>query len=181
MELKFSIETNEMFDEDGYSIENILTDALKAQILTASKTEITSAKFNEFAESVQNEIVAGVKTKMISFLGEEIVLTDRYGKPNFIGSIDDLLKQRFDDILLRPVNDSGKTIEGCTTTGAKTWIEWRIENELGSSIKHKIESATNQIKRMVESEIASKLVEFKDSAIKKQVAEIADLLKTKTV
>ena len=181
MELKFSIDTEEMFDEDGYSIENILTDELRRQILTKAKTEVTSDKFTEFAESVESEIVAGTKTKMISFLAEEIVLTDQWGKSKFVGSIDDLLKQRFDDILLRPVNSDGKTIEGCSTTGIKTWVEWKIENTLGSFVKSEITSAADKIERIVNVEVNNKLDEMKDSTISKRIAEVADFLKTKSV
>jgi hypothetical protein len=167
MELKFTIDTDDIYERDT-DFEHLLTESLSREIIKNANGKFASEKFKEFATLTSDTIVAETKLKMMNFLSEEIVLTERYGEKSFVGSVEDLLKLRFDDILLRPVDSSGKTLQGCTSSG-KTWIEWEIERRLQDSLKRIVDNASKEIERKVTQAVNGTLIEFKDKAIKDQV------------
>ena len=178
-ELKFTIDTDDLYGEDGYNFEELLTDSLQKEVIKNCQSNITSDKFKEFARLTSDTIVAGIKLRMETFLSEDIVLADRWGKPEFIGSIEDLIKSRFDGIILRPVDSDGKTLQGCTSSGM-TWIEWRIKDSLNDSLKSHIKTATRSLERTLKKLVDDKLTAIKDEGLKKQVddAFISILKKT---
>ena len=167
MELKFSVDTDELYKE-GISFETLLTDSLKKEIIKNCSLNLASDKFKEFARLASNTIIVGVKLKLENFLSEEITLVDRWGKKTFVGSIEDLIKKRFDETLLRPVDSSGKTLQGCTLSG-KTWIEWRLEKSLNEDVTSYIKDSERKIEYTIKNLVGEKLTELKDNAIKKQV------------
>lgn len=174
MKLTFTVDTDEMYgSEDGemYLVKDfneLLTDGLRKSIIAESKDKVASEKFKEFSSLVSDSIVSEIKVRMKNFLDEEIALTEKWGKTKFVGSIEDLIKMRFDDILLRPVDSDGKTINGCTSSG-DTWIEWQIKNKLQKNFDRVIEIASDNILKSVKAYIDKKIVEIKDNAIKEQV------------
>jgi len=167
MELKFTIDTDDMYEQDT-DFEHLLSDSLRREIIKNANGELASEKFREFSKLTSDTIVAETKLRMMNFLSEEIVLTERYGEKSFVGSIENLLKLRFDDILLRPVDSSGNTLQGCTSSG-KTWVEWEIERHLKDSLKRIVADASKEIERKVAQATKETLIDFKDKAIKDQV------------
>ena len=165
MELTFTIDTSDL------DFESLLTDSFRREIINNSKKDIASEKFKEFSRLVSDTIVAETKLKLENFLSEEIVLTGRYGETDFVGSIEDLIRKRFDDILLRPVDNSGKTLQGCTSC-SKTWIEWSIERELRDTSTSQIKTATDNIEKWIEKMVSDKLIEIKNGAIKEQIDNV---------
>ena len=177
MELTFSIDTDDLYGEDGSDFENLLTDSLRREIIKNAKDSIASKKFNEFARLASDTLIAEIKLKLENFLSEEIVLTGRYGEKEFVGSIEDLIKQRFDDILLRPVDSDGDTLKGCTSSG-DTWIEWYIKRDLYETRNKYLERAEKNIKQWIAGYVDKKIIEIKDTAIKDQVDKtFASILK----
>jgi len=171
MELKFSLETDDIYERET-SFEHLLSDALKEGIIRDAKTRIASEKFKEFSDLVSDTIVAETKLRMTNFLSEEIVLTERYGEKTFVGSIEDLIKLRFDEVLLRPVDRDGKTLQGCTSSG-QTWIEWSIERQMKKTTEDFIKTPSAKVEKTIQAIVVDyvdkKIVEVKDNAIKDQV------------
>lgn len=173
MKLNFTVDTDDLFDQESLQIgdfESLFTAELKKAVVLEAQARVKTNKFNHFAKLCSDEVIAGIKAKLHSFLDEEIVLTNRWGEPDFIGSIEDLIKQRFDDILLRPVNDQGETLEGCSTK-SKTWVEWAIQKELNETKGRIITDAKKDIERSVKKEVNEAIQRLKDSAVKKQVTD----------
>ena len=168
MELKFTLNTDDLYGEDGIDFESLLADSLKRAIIKDAKAEVASAKFKEFSQLASDSLVAEIKVRLSNFLSEEISITEQWGKPTFVGSIEDLIKKRFDDVLLRPVDTNGKTLQGCTSSG-KTWIEWEISNKLEDTLKAHIKNAQDSIRKLVSDSVSAKIIEIKNSAIKAQV------------
>ena len=172
MELNFSIETDDLYGENGNDFESLFTDSLQKQIIKNCKDGLASEKFNEFAKLTSDIIIAGIKLKMENFLSEEIALTEGWGKPTFVGSIEDLMKKRFDEVLLRPVDSSGKTLHGCTTSNnPNTWIEWMLDKQVKEKISGLIENAARVIEKAITKEVNDKIIKIKDDALKRQVDE----------
>lgn len=179
MILNFTIDTDDIY-ENEFSFETLFTDALVNIVSKDVKNRVKIDEFKQFATLVSNTIVADIKLRMENFLAEEIVLTARYGEKQFVGSVEDLIKKRFDDVLLRPVDSSGKTLQGCTTV-EQTWIEWKIKNSLGDSLERKIKDAVNNLQRFIQNTVDEKIISIKDEAIKNKVDKaFTDILKTKT-
>ena len=181
MELAFKINTNDLYGEDGIDFESLFTDSLTRAVTKNAKEGLASNEFKKFSQLTSDTIVADIKLRMQNFLSEEIILTGGYGEKEFVGSIEDLIKKRFDDVLLRPVDNSGKTLKGCTSH-ERTWIEWQISKKLEDFVKDKISYASRDIKGWVEKMVTEKLIEIKNSAIQDQVNGVfAGILKQEKV
>lgn len=168
MKLTFTVDTEDLYGEDGIGLESLIADALKREIIRNAKDQLKTEQFAEFSRLASDTIIADVKLRMMNFLSEEIVLTEGWGKKTFVGSVEDLIKLRFDEVLLRPVDNSGKTLQGCTTA-SKTWIEFAIEDKLKGTLELIVKRAAESIVANVNNEVKQKLIEFKDQAIKDQV------------
>lgn len=166
MELKCTINTEDL---DKMDFPSLLTEEIQKEVIVKCKRGIASNEFKNFTVLVSDNITTGVKLKMENFLSEDIALTDRWGKVKFVGSVDDLIKKRFDEVLLMPVDSNGNKVVGCTTTNSKTWLQWRLERTLKEKLESCIKSATLKIERDCKDYIADKLIEIKDTMVKKQV------------
>lgn len=168
MKINFAIDTEDLYGENGTNFEDLLTDSLRMEIIKNAKGGMASEKFKEFSLLASNTLIAEIKLRLGNFLSEDVVLTGRYGEKDFVGSIEDLIKLRFDDVILRPVDSSGKTLQGCTSSG-QTWIEWAIEKKLQDSLEYHIKIAKDNISKRVEKIVSDKIIEIKNDAIKHHV------------
>jgi hypothetical protein len=175
MELKFVVETEDLFGCEGIPFEELLKSEMQKEILNNCRKNLKSDKFEKFAKLVEEKLVSEIKVRLENFLSEEILLTGRYGEKNWGGSIEDLIKQRFDDILLRPVDSQGNTLKGCTSK-EDTWIEWIIRDKLEKNIKTEIETAGRKIRKEINEEIDDKLLEIKETGIKEKISDIFDYI-----
>uniref|UniRef100_A0A6M3LVJ9 Uncharacterized protein n=1 Tax=viral metagenome TaxID=1070528 RepID=A0A6M3LVJ9_9ZZZZ len=179
MILTLKMDTDELYGEDGIDFESLLTTSLKTEIIRESKKNLASEKFADFAKLASDTIIADIKLRMENFLSEEISLTEGWGKPTFVGSIEDLIKKRFDDVLLRPVDSSGQTIQGCTSSG-RTWVEWAIEKRLEETKNNLLKEYQSKIINETSKAIKEKIIQMKDMAIKEQVDSAFASILTKT-
>ena len=171
MKLNFTIDTDDLLnDGDGYqkSFEDLLTENLRREIVANAKDELAKEQFHKFSELASNALIAEIKLRLQNFLSEEIALTDQWGKKTFVGSVDDLIKQRFDDVILRPVDSSGQTLQGCTSV-SHTWIEWQITKNLEETRKRIMKDATDHISRIINENVKAMLIEIKEEGIKDRV------------
>ncbi len=127
MILKFEVDTDDLYNDGEMDFESLLTDRLRDAVMKDCKDKLSSDRFDQFAALTADTIVAGVKLRMENFLSEEISINDRWGKAEFVGSLEDLIKKNFDDVLLRPVDGNGKTLQGCTSSGWSAEIMWNRE------------------------------------------------------
>ena len=166
MKLTFTVDTDEI--QEDVCFEDLFSDAMRKEIMDNVKKNMLSETFKNFSKLVSDTIVSDTKLKMQNFLDEEIALTARYGEKTFVGTVEDLIKLRFDEVILKPVDSSGNLINGCTSK-SYTWIEWAIEKQL-TDVKTKIvKDAASLIEKKVKEEVANQLIAIKEKAIKDQV------------
>jgi hypothetical protein len=82
-----------------------------------------------------------------------------------------LIRTKIDDVLTRPVDSSGKTLTGCTSS-TQTWIEWAIKRRVEERQKTLIQNAEAKIKNQIDESVKDHLNKFKDGHIKKKVGDI---------
>lgn len=182
MAINIEIDPNEFFDYDrDFSLGEFITQEFRKQVVKDASEKLKADEFKKFSSETSAAVIGSIKDRLTDFLAEDIVLGDSWGKPKFVGSIDDLIKKRFDEILLRPVNSRGETLEGCTTNGGETWIEWMLGRRLEERINTITKRAEEKIHDAVYEAVNDKITEIKDGAIKKQVdSTFASILKGQT-
>ena len=172
MELTFKVNTDDMFNcDEGIPFEDLFTDALKKELVAKVSTDLGKEHFRTFSQLTADATISTIKARMENFLNEDIALTDTWGKPIFIGSMEDLIKSRFDNILLRPVDSRGETLQACSS-GKTTWIEWKINQKIDSEINNAIEKATSKLKTTIKNTINEKLKELTENTIKDKVSNV---------
>ena len=171
MEITCTINTDQIDPENGIDFETLITDALRREIINNTKNKVASEKFQEFARLTSDTIVSEIKLRMQNFLDDDIVLTNDWGKKRFVGSVDNLIQTKVDDILTKPVNNDGKEVQGCTSS-TQTWVEWAIKNEIRERQNRLIQDAAKTVEKTVKDAVTNRLNELKDGAIKKQVGEV---------
>ena len=176
MKLKFTVDTEDV-DED-YNFDDLFSDALRREVMASAKQSIATEEFKRLANLINDSVVADVKLRMQNFLSEEIVLTGRYGEKNFVGSIEDLIKMRFDDVLLRPVDSSGKRLHGCTSA-SMTWVEWMLKEHVDKTISDAIIHAKKILENEIGVAVKKQLEEITESAIKEKVTDAFSKILTK--
>jgi hypothetical protein len=169
MKLTCTIDTDAIGDE--ISFEDLLTSALKQEIVNQTKDKVASDQFKTFSALTSDTLVAEIKLKLQNFLDDDIVLTDRWGKKEFVGTVEDLIRTKIDEVLTRPVDNAGKTLTGCTSP-AQTWIEWIIKNKVESRQKQLVEAAETEIRKQIKNDIKNHLDNYKDGLIKEQVSNV---------
>jgi hypothetical protein len=178
MKLKFEVDPDDVHELE-MSFDDLVLSQLQKEILNRCKRNLESDKFKKFVELAADKLTVEIKLKLENFLSEDIALNDRWGKPIFIGSIEDLMKKRFDDLLLHPVDNSGNRLEGCTSS-SMTWIQWSINKKLQTDVTSIIDREKTQLAADIRKNIKQELIDFKDSALKEQVGEaMASILKIK--
>jgi hypothetical protein len=133
--LTVTIDTDDMFG-DGYnadsfcSFESLIKQALTAEV-KKDMTEIYSKEvISETSRAIALEVVDQIETKLASLINEEMVITNRWGKPEFIGTVEDYIKKEIDEHLTHPVDHKGKKIKGCPKEDANTWLQYHVKNEV---------------------------------------------------
>lgn len=166
MKINFTVDTDEIFSEEGETVtfEDIFRQELNKATLAQYHDKLASDSFIEYSRVIAEKLENELKNKLESFLSEEIALTDKWGKKEFVGSIEDLIKSRIDAQLLRPVDSNGKEITGCHTSG-HTYLEWFIERKMKEYIDAQMEYAKKDIRSEVVKTVKARMNELTSGLI----------------
>ena len=179
MKLTFSMDTDDIFQdgEDSISFEDLFREQLQKAALKEYSTRVGNESFVKYSELVADKLESELKLKLEGFLSEDIALTDKWGKPTFVGSIEDLFKSRIDDILLKGVDNNGREITGCPIQ-PKTWIEWKISEKLNKHVSDIVERAQRTILSEIKNQVEKQVDEITNKLIKTKVQDsLVGLLK----
>jgi hypothetical protein len=180
--LKFEIDTDDMFQDydpefgpSGESFEQLFRDGLSVQIQDKVTADISKVKIDEISEKIKESVVDAVENKLMNLINEDVVISDRWGKSEFIGSVEDYIKKQIDEKMLSPVDSYGKKLEGCTST-TKSWIEWKIEQSIDSSLERIKDSAKRQATDFCKNTLQKELENFKNKTLKGAIVSHLDSL-----
>ena len=165
--LKFEINTDEIFedyDSGGPNFEDLFKMALTKEVKDMAVKHATGSRAKELMEQIGKEIEAAVENKMSNLVNEEIALTDRWGKPTFVGSVEDLIKKQIDEKMFRAVDSYGKTVTGCSAD-EKTWVEWKIEKEARDYVDTISKTVNRQAGDFCKNKLDKELEKFKKETL----------------
>lgn len=183
--LTFSVDINDLFDYDNdemimiTTFEKLITESLMRAIKEEIWSRVQEEQFKEFVNERAAVIDQQIKTKFESFLDEEIVLTGKWGKTEFVGSIEDYIKMRVDNTILHIVNEEGQEAQHCYN-GGRTWLQWRIETILKDQIKRIKNDYSSKIINEIKKQIENYFNNFIGKNIKERVSSVMAPFLTKT-
>ena len=171
--LKFEVDTDEIFEDyeaGGPKFEDLFKMALTREVKDMAIKSASGSQAKELMAKLKEEIETAVEAKMSNLVNEEVAFTDQWGKPKFIGTVEDYIKKQIDDKLFRDVDSDGKTITGCSSN-EKTWVDWRIEKEIGRYINQISNKANQQANHFCKAELDSALETFKNKTLSGLIRE----------
>ena len=97
-------------------------------------------------------------------MNTEVVLTDKYGDPTEKGSVRDLVKRQFDNLMNSMVNRDGKIVQR-DGYGAKMSV---IKFLTGEAVKDVVDSELSQYKKNIDQKIKDEI----NKGIKENVSDL---------
>lgn len=172
--LKFEVDTNEMFkgyEEGGGSIfEDLFKDALTQEVKRFAIESASSRQVKELTDKLKGDVESAVEAKLKALINEDVAFTDKWGKPEFVGSVEDYIKRQIDEKLFKPVDSSGKTVTGCSAN-AISWIEWSVSKETEAYIRTISNRMSSKFDRFCNNELDSHLEKFKNETLSELIRE----------
>ena len=171
--LKFEIDTDEIYNDydDNVSFEDLVRGALGRKVREKITDELSDKKIESAAKVIALESIHQVEKKISNLINEDLVIPDRWGKPTFVGSVEDYIKKQIDEKMLSPVDNKGKKLSNSCSRDEKTWIEWSVEKGISNALSHIKREAESQANDFCRKELDKKLEEFKSSALTKIITD----------
>ena len=178
--IKFEIDTDDIFEErdydgdiiDGNSFEDLVRSAIGKDLKEKFQKKFSGEAFDRVSKNIFLECAYQVDKKLRALVNEDIVIQDRWGKPKFLGTVEDYIKKTIDEKLLRPVNSNGKTLEGCSLgSDNETWIEWSVKDSIERRVDVTIKSYVNDAEYYAKKQIKQQVSEFKNKTLNKLITE----------
>lgn len=160
--LKFEIDTDDLYQyEDGPDF----TDLVRGAIGDSVKKEIVKSRMGDkipaASKIIALESIHQVEKKLASLINEDLAIPDRWGKPVFIGSVEDYMKKQIDEKLFRHVDSSGKTLTGACSNSEDTWLEWKVGRTIEAQLKRAMQDVERLATRFCNEELDRRVENFK--------------------
>ena len=140
MKLNMTIDTDDLYGEDGMDFEYLLSKELKREIFKSCKSDLASDKFKEFSELVSDTILADIKLRFDDILLRPVDSNGKTLKGCTSSGGDTWIEWRIKDILdnkvVKIVYDAAKTIE----REIKIVVEKQIIDIKDNAIKQQVDN-----------------------------------------
>lgn len=164
MKLNITVELDWM-DEEGNLDDDVLqqlSSGIQQRISDTVTRNLEKEAKKAFENSVANADEA-IKQRALQFvedwLNKEVEITDKWGDVKESCSINDLIKRRFDDLLLKKVNDKGEFSDNYNAN--HRLIDWltskKIELQVNDALKHYNRDIDKNIKEQIDSGIRERV------------------------
>jgi len=136
--MKFNVEISLDWidDEDTIdsAVERRIVDAVADRILAKAQQKIEAEvkkSLGEIEDTIGKRAIAQIEGRinktMDDWLGDDVTLTDTWGKPTWSGKLVDLIRTRFDEFWQQKVDSKG-TVGGYGKTTSR--LEWVIDKRI---------------------------------------------------
>jgi len=168
--LKLEIDTDDIYqgdyDHGSTSFEDLVKGAMRNEITKLVMEKISKEKVEEETDNIREEVEKSVKEKLNNLINEDLAFVNSWGKPTFVGSIEDYIKYQIDERLMKPVDDRGNFLNGCQLDGKKTWIQWAVKDKIDNEIKQIKEAASYQARAFCKDTLKEEMEKFKTQTLK---------------
>lgn len=173
MKLNLEIEIDWIDEERG--IDEIVKNEIISGITSRIESKISEQVTKKVNDMIDNRIVEIIDQKTSDvfndFINRPVTLTDSYGsKMRVYDKMEDLIKERFDNFLIQPVDEKGNAVNS-SSYGSKFK---RLEFVIDKQMKDMADKFTNDAVKKVSEEIKSHI---KEGLTTKLGAELMSVLK----
>jgi len=179
--LKFEVNTDDMFQNyseeyghTGNSFETLFKDAMMKELKKSAVEEALKLPLKELTEKIKEGVDTAVETKLTNLINEDIAITDRWGNPEFIGSVEDYIKKEIDEKMLSPVDSNGRPLQGCTNSDAQKWVQWAVKTSITKKLDEIQSTAQKETQKFCEDVLTQTLEEFKTKTLKSEIIKHLD-------
>lgn len=175
--LKIEVDTQDIYSgyEDGMSFEDLINKEMKAAIVKDILTKIDQTPFEETAKEVAGCAERAVEDKLKDLINEDLAFVDRWGKPTFVGTVEDYIKKQIDEKLMAPVNAKGKAVTGCSTSdSATTWLQWAVRDEINNQMCTIRSEAYKIAQRFCKNELDEQMEKFTTTTLRGLIVDKLD-------
>lgn len=176
--LKIEVNTDDIYGgdpEDGYgaiSFEALVKEAINDKVKQDIQKQFAGEAFKQVSKNISLECIYQIEKKLHNLINEDIVMQDRWGKPEFIGSVEDYIKQQIDKKLLKPVNSNGQELTGCSiNANNETWIEYTVKKTINEKMKYTLSKVENEVEKYCKIKIDQVLNDFKNNTLNNVILE----------
>ena len=170
MKLNFSFDTEDINMDEGWDFGSIVKRGLSIEITKNVLSRISKENIEAATTKIVSSVDSAVEKKLSSLLDEDVAISDGWGKPTFVGSVEDYIKKRIDEKIMSPVNTAGKTIKGCSTTD-QTWLTWYVKEQLNDAIDKIKAIVSQQSKEFLNDILKSEMETFKTKTLKSAIVD----------
>jgi len=153
MKLNITVEID-YIDEEGN-----IDDEVKASIIQGVKDSISKTCLarveKEASESINTALISAqqkIEERAIQFVEEwltkEVVITDKWGDVKDTGTITDMIKASFNDILTKTVDSKGRFANGYDAK--TTLLEWVTKDRVQEVVANKLEGLNKEIDKKID-------------------------------
>lgn len=168
--LTFTMDTDLIDYENGMTFEDMVSKTIQESVLKDAVTKMSKERLDRVTNQLCQSAEKLIEGKLKALLNEDLVLNDKWGKPLFIGSIEDYIKKTIDDKTIGQVDSKGKKITGCTTTD-HTWIQWMVEKELTSALSKMQDNIRSLAQDWLKNELRQAIESFKTHTLKQAITD----------
>lgn len=168
MKLNVSVELGYL-DEEGTTIEDVVRERIVKEVVDRIRDkaikDVEKKAVRQMA-IVEKSLNDAINKRMEEWLAGEVVITDKWGDVKFEGTLDDMLKKRFDNFWSQQVDNNGDSFSGYGSVTRMQWlIDQRVANlskkftkDLASKVsRHVKETLTDQLKATIGGELVENL------------------------
>lgn len=171
MEIKMTVDTDDIYSDydNGVSFEDLVKGEFRNEIKSYVFQRMSKTEIAQGTNQIQIECEDQIIDKMSNLVNEEISFTDQWGKPEFVGTVEDYIKKRIDEILLKPVDRNGKTTSSCSYGDDETWIKWHIRKSIKDQTEKIKRESQKYAKSFIENTLNQYLKDFTQNTLKGQI------------
>lgn len=155
--------------EEGF--EGAVTDALVRKLTATFGEKAESFVNDKIDKMIVDSVDAAIDKKLTGLLEEPVVISNRWGKKEFLGNVEDYIKKEIDDKLLKPVDSEGKKLNGCSSDN-QTWLEWAVNKAIKEAMEKVLDSTKRESMSVFLNIAQAEMAKITDDATKAAISKV---------
>jgi len=164
MEIKFNLDLDDFYIDEDRSLKDEIKNKIVNMAVEKLYQKIENNYEDQVSDIIKNKIESLVENTFKDFTEKTVIVTDKYGSKKDEGTVEELIKKRFDKWLLDGVDNDGRIVN---YNPSYTRIEYLIESQLNKHSQRFVSDAVGAIASKLEKTLSEDLRD----AIGKKIAD----------